>query len=71
MINLDRIGFDAKNGTGTYDMAMKNGDLAKSIAEGCHAEDKKSSVCDIGDVERKIKMNFLTAQIKYTVERLK
>ena len=68
---LERKAYDAKHGTGKYDMAMKNGDLAKSIANGCHAEDRKSTVCDIGDVERKIKMNFLTAQIKYTVERLK
>lgn len=41
--------------TESYDMAMKNGDLAKSINKGCHAEDKKSSVCDIGDVERELK----------------
>ena len=59
------------NGPGTYDMAMKNGDLAKSINEGCHVEDKKYSICKRDAVEKKIRIMFLKNQKEYTNERIK
>lgn len=67
---LERKVFDAfsETGAGSYDMAMKNGDMAKSFNKGCHVEDKKSSICHSGQVEEKIARKFLDKQIKYTLK---
>lgn len=45
-------------------MAMKKGDLAKSINKGCHVEDNESSKCKRDNVEKKIRRKFLTDQKK-------
>ena len=61
----------SKTGTGTFDMAMKNGDLAKSINTGCHVEDNGSSICQSDKVELEIRTMFLKDQRKYTKKRSK
>lgn len=70
---LERFLFDAfsETGAGSFDMAMKNGDMAKSFNNGCHVEDKKSSICHSGLVEEKIVSKFLTKQREYTFKRSK
>lgn len=65
---LERKAYDAKYGTGSYDMAMKNGDLAKSINIGCHEEDINSS-CQSDHVETKIRMKFFKDQAIHTYEK--
>ena len=61
----------SETGTGTFDMAMKNGDLAKSINTGCHVEDNGSSICQSDKVELEIRTMFLKDQRKYTKKRSK
>ncbi len=71
--DVERWVFDAmpKHGTGSYDMAMKNGDLAKSFNKGCHVEDKKFSICQGSIIEDRIMSMFFINQAIYTGERIK
>ena len=73
LIDLDKAIFDAfsKTGAGSYDMAMKNGDLAKSSAKGCRVEDNESSICYSDKVEIAIVSSYLAEQREYTAERIK